>query len=1613
MATTLAEGCYIDMFFGCTGIKLSESGSGTVWSIPAGATTATNWNNRMFEGTGGTFTGAPTVGTMYYYTASTSTHTHVYSTDFTFDETNHWNECSCGDKNNITAHATSGKCACGGLVINDTEFKDDNFRAYLMGLTSGADGFFTKEELAAITEINVFDKGITTLDGIEYFTALKTLNCDKNALQSLDLSANTSLQLLSCYDNSSMTSLNVSGCVALEVLYCYRNNLSSLDVSELTLLRILTCSQNALTELDVRNNTALEELACHNNALTQLDVSKNTELTKLKCYNNKLTELDVSHNTKLTLLTCQENQLTKLDVSMLPLLKDFSCHYNHLTSLDVSTQGTFSSSFFDYQEATITIDQRTMTFDMATIDENFDGAKATVTTEGCYFNGTVLTVKENAKTVTYTYDTGSSTKMSVTLTISNPHTHDYSVNHTCSCGLHSHDSGVTVFLPWTNAAALPSNNLSGSYYLTDDVTISNQWRVVNGAKINICLGGHTIDLGTSGYLATNGHSSNASMRGTLSIYDCDGDGVITGSKGVSTGLIHNKNVVNIYGGTIINTNTSAPAIVTDGSSSTVCAVVTIDGGDIVGGTYGIYAGAYSNIFVLSGSVTGNTNDGIYSQSQSSSERNEVHIYGGSVIGRGNDNQGLYLSNVDVYLSGAPSIKATTERERYGDIAYNYVIYAYKKGDTASVYIGDTIYLDRNTGASNRTGVLVYGSADTDKFKLSTMVSGTLLQPNGANLEFHTHVWDYQVSPDSTTLTATCSPADETTCQLTDTTVKIIAPTLTVYGGEGSAGATLSSETFIGTSLNTSSIKYKKDGGSYSSTVPTAAGNYTARISVKSNYIYVTYTIEKANQTEPMGVGKADTTYIDTIDGKLTGVTADMEYKLSTASAWSPIGGTTVTKLASGTYYIRVAETDNYKASNYVTVTIDKGPKRTAALDFDSGLTLDKAYDNMAAFISSEDYSYIGDGEITVTWYADNNGVKGEALTSAPINSGTYWVGIKAVEGDSYFEAAEITKQFTISQQKVSKPAENTTKYIYSGKEQTYVIAENELYSIENNKRTDAGSQSVTVSLKDKNNYEWADGTVEDIIFTFTINIAHTIIIVDTTPIIVEYGQIWSLPVAKSNFGEAACSIYPEDMVNVGSYTVVYLISDTENYYGSSESISVTVTKKAITKPEQDNTAYTYNGEEQTYKVAENSAYTVFGNKRITAGSCDVTVSLKDKVNYEWSDGTTDDIVFKFTVNKLVAEKPTQDDTVYIYNGEEQTYKVAENSAYTVFGSKRTEVGSQTVTVYLKDKLNIEWTDGTTDNVSFTFTVNKAKTVITVDESDIVKTYGEAWSLPTATSNVGTVVCDKVVAEMVNAGTYTVTYSVAETYNYTGAEKTITVIINKATFDTAFVTFADSTVKYSGEVHRLEIVGTLPEGVSVEYTNNGKSDAGVYTVTASFVYNANNYNPIEPMTAVLTINQDKIVDYIGEETNAPDIEVSSENGITPGFEIVITEVDGESTKDSELVGAFDNIGGVYDVTMMSDGAEVQLSGELTIKLLIPENLIGKNFRILHNHDGDFTEIEYTVEGEYAVFTVDKLSEFSFVYYQFPAWIVITVVAVIAAAACFAIYWFVIRKKEKAA
>ncbi len=98
----------------------------------------------------------------------------------------------------------------------------------------------------------------------------------------------------------------------------------------------------------------------------------------------------------------------------------------------------------------------------------------------------------------------------------------------------------------------------------------------------------------------------------------------------------------------------------------------------------------------------------------------------------------------------------------------------------------------------------------------------------------------------------------------------------------------------------------------------------------------------------------------------------------------------------------------------------------------------------------------------------------------------------------------------------------------------------------------------------------------------------------------------------------------------------------------------------------------------------------------------------------------------------------------------------------------------------------------------------------------------------------------------DAGEYTVTATLT-CDGYRTAQLSATLTILKA--DYAGISFTGDSVLYDGEPHSLSVNGSLPAGTQVVYENNGQTEEGEYTVTATL--RNPNYNDLI-LTATLRI-----------------------------------------------------------------------------------------------------------------------------------------------------------------
>lgn len=317
--------------------------------------------------------------------------------------------------------------ADGDVAINETNFPDENFRGYVEEkFDTNKDDSLSAEEIAAVKQINLPNKGISSLVGVEHFTnledldvqhnedlttlnlskntELKTLKCNHTKLTSLDTSHNENLVFLECNEISTLTTLNVSENTALKHLYCNDNPLTALDLTKNLALEKLECGDNKFTTLDLSKNTNLKYFGCFNSKLSSLDLTNNTNLEELYFCGNNVSNIDVSENTKLKFLHLFSNQLITLDTSKNSNLQRLWVYTNPLTSMKLGDSGSTMEVKFDNKPYPIEVSAAEKTFDLNTLP-GFDVSKASDWKNGTV-DGNILTVKEGVENVTYTYDCG-------------------------------------------------------------------------------------------------------------------------------------------------------------------------------------------------------------------------------------------------------------------------------------------------------------------------------------------------------------------------------------------------------------------------------------------------------------------------------------------------------------------------------------------------------------------------------------------------------------------------------------------------------------------------------------------------------------------------------------------------------------------------------------------------------------------------------------------------------------------------------------------------------------------------------------------------------------------------------------------------------------------------------------------------------------------------------------------------------------------------------------------------------------------------------------------------------------------------------------------------------
>ena len=113
---------------------------------------------------------------------------------------------------------------------------------------------------------------------------------------------------------------------------------------------------------------------------------------------------------------------------------------------------------------------------------------------------------------------------------------------------------------------------------------------------------------------------------------------------------------------------------------------------------------------------------------------------------------------------------------------------------------------------------------------------------------------------------------------------------------------------------------------------TDAGDYTVSVTSQTgkwadgstDAVTTAWSIGKATQEAPAGLNGVAPSAEGGSDGKISGVTDKMEYRMAGESSYTACSGTEIDNLSAGNYFVRYAEDNNHFASSDAAVTVGEG-----------------------------------------------------------------------------------------------------------------------------------------------------------------------------------------------------------------------------------------------------------------------------------------------------------------------------------------------------------------------------------------------------------------------------------------------------------------------------------------------------------------------------------------------------------------------------------------------------------------------------------------------------------------------------------------------------------------
>ena len=518
-----------------------------------------------------------------------------------------------------------------------------------------------------------------------------------------------------------------------------------------------------------------------------------------------------------------------------------------------------------------------------------------------------------------------------------------------------------------------------------------------------------------------------------------------------------------------------------------------------------------------------------------------------------------------------------------------------------------------------------------------------------------------------------------------------------------------SQKFVGTSSNTvSNVKVMRNGEDITS-------NYTMGTHV--NGVLEVTSAEQPLAIEDQYVKVNGSILLSHLEQSVTGNEGNIDFTIKS--------GTALTYDATNEEYVAGA-TEGDVVMTVTAAKVDLGGDNTpewkeTSKDFTVHV-VNKTDVNISGLSNNETFTYDGNPKMPTGTISVNAGTvnvsdlevkyQGTGTTSynsatAPTNAGTYTVTYKVPDTNTNYTGT-FSVAFTIKKAQLDKVTLVKDTFEYTGDEivpQDSNFDLNKMNFSGDIKATNVGNYSITVSLKDKDNYEWKDGTTTDLVLNWSITQATPDYTVPTgltsvkgkvlADVVLPTGFTWNAPATVLTAGTNTykATFTPVDTTNYKTITDIDIEVDVKNIFDVITSVpggngTITPSKIDVIEGSKVKITFTPNTGYMVDKVLVNGI-----EKIATGNEIEITVDEEKTVEVSYKK-----IPFTVTVEEVTGATVDPDGTVTVSYGDNKNFTITANSGYKLIkvlvnGTEKTLDGNtlklKNITSNMKIKVVVE------------------------------------------------------------------------------------------------------------------------------------------------------------------------------------------------------------------------------------------------------------------------------------------------------------------------------------